>query len=541
MSWQRKSWRGVAVALVSLVGVMAGVPSSSSAAVPGARFVFEQCDSALPGGAVPGSEHMYNPAMAPTENCAAPGGWIGLVETEPMTAGATRNGPFGALYVTIPATPGGFVETETITAVQSGVELPESHINENGFPGAAPEETRIFHLRDAPSFLGWNGGSLEIYESCGSGSCPAGPFLGAHYIAATEVDPAPPTITPPTGTALSGAVLRGHQTLNGEAADIGGGLTNLTVLVNGLAAAPPVIGACATAQVSNRSAYGTVAYSPSPCPPALKGAWTLDTSAYPFHDGANSVAVCASDFATLGNPNTACSPSVSVSVDNSCTESSVAGGDQLSAQFTQSNGETVTVGPETGAEVSGTLRDDSGDPVSGATICVKSQTLDVDPSPTPIGMVKTDAQGRFAYAVPAGPNRELMLGYRHDSFQVARDVRYYAHVAPSLQVDPPKIANGRSIHRWGNLPEPAAAGRVVILQANVVGSKRWITFRRATTDDHGAFKSAYRFRSTTRKTTYRFRAIVPGQDHYPDVEGHSKPVSVLVHPHRRHHHRRSHK
>ena len=243
----------------------------------------------------------------------------------------------------------------------------------------------------------------------------------------------------------------------------------------------------------------------------------------------------------IGPSNTACTPAQSVNVDNSCTESSVAGGDELSAQFVQSNGETVTVGYGTSAEVSGTVRDGAGDPVSGATVCVKSQTLGVDPTSTPVAAVKTDAEGRFAYAVPAGPNRELMLGYRHDSFQVARDVRYYAHVAPSLDVDPPKIENGRSIHLWGKLPEPAAAGRVVILQANVIGSKRWITFQRATTDIQGAFKSAYRFRSTTRKTTYRFRAIVPGQDHYPYVEGHSKPASVLVHPHRRHHHRRSHK
>jgi len=123
-----------------------------------------------------------------------------------------------------------------------------------------------------------------------------------------------------------------------------------------------------------------------------------------------------------------------------------------------------------------------------------------------------------------------MLGYRHDAFQVAHDVRYYAHAAPSLAAGPPRVENGQAVHLWGTLPGPAADGRVVILQANVLGSRRWITFRRATTDDAGKFKAAY-----------RFRAIVPRQDHYPYVEGHSAPASVLVHPHRRHHHRRSQK
>lgn len=521
---------------VGLVAAICGALSGAAgAAEPGARFVLEQCDSALPGGAVPASEHMYSPAMAPIENCATPGGWIGLVQTEAMTSGATPNGSFGALYVTIPATPGGFVETETITDVQSGVELPYSHINENGFPGPAPEETRIFPLRSAPSLFGWNGGSLEIYESCGTGSCPAGPVIGAHYIAATEVDPHPPTIGPVTGTALSGGVLRGHQTLAAETSDVGGGLTSFSVLANGLPAGAPVTGACAAAQVSNRSTYGTVAYSPTPCPPKLVGAWTLDTTAYPFHDGSNTVQVCASDFATLGNPNTTCSPAQTVSVDNSCTESPVSGGANLSAQFSGSNAETETVGYGATAEVSGELHDGAGDPVSGATICVKAQTLGTGEPSMPVSAVKTDAEGRFAYAVPAGPDRELMLGYRHDAFQVARDVRYYAHVAPSLQVDPPKLHNGKGVHLWGALPQPAAAGRVVILQANVVGSKRWITFRRATTGEDGGFKSAYQFHSTTRRTQYRFRAIVPRQDDYPYVEGHSKPVSVLVSPARRHH------
>jgi hypothetical protein len=521
MKWQR-IWIGIVSVWAGLSLLLAG---SAEAQVPGSRFVYESCDSALPGGAVPAAEHMYSATFAPFQNCASPGGWIGLAQTG-------SDSTFGALYVSIPATPGGFVETETITSVQSGLELPSSHINENGFPGPEPEETRIFPLRSEPTLFGWNGGSLEIYAHCLS--CGAGPVIGAHYIAATEVDPHSPTIGPLTGTALSGSVLRGHQTLAAEANDVGGGLTSFAVLANGLPAAPAVSGPCAVAQVSNRSTYGTVAYSPTPCPPKLVGAWTLDTTAYPFHDGANQVSVCASDFATIGNPDTTCSTPVSVTVDNSCTESPVQGGEALSAQFSGSNAETETVGYGKPAEVTGELHDKAGEPVSGATICVKAQTLGTGEAPAPVSVVKTDAEGRFAYAVPAGPDRELMLGYRHDSFQVARDVRYYAHTAPSLAADPPKLRNGKRVRLWGQLPQPAAEGRVVILQANVVGSRRWITFRRATTGPKGGFRSGYGFHSTTRRTTYRFRAVVPRQDHYPYVEGHSKPVSVLVTPARRH-------
>jgi hypothetical protein len=515
MRWQR-IWIGIVGVCGAVILLLAG---GAEAQVPASRFVYESCDSALPAGAVPAAEHTYSATFAPFQNCASPGGWIGLAQTG-------SDSTFGALYVSIPATPGGFVETETITSVQSGLELPSSHINENGFPGPEPEETRIFPLRSEPSLFGWNGGSLEIYAHCLS--CGAGPVIGAHYIAATEVDPHSPTIGPLTGTTLSGVVLRGHQTLAAEASDVGGGLSSFAVLANGLPAAPAVSGPCAVAQVSNRSTYGTVAYSPTPCPPKLVGAWTLDTTAYPFHDGANQVSVCATDFATLGTPDTTCSPPQTVSVDNSCAESSVAGGQEISAQFAKSDAETITVGYGTEAEVSGTLHDAAGDPIPGATICVKSQTLGVEPTAQPVGTAKTDAEGRFKYAVAAGPDRELLVGYRHDSFQVAHSVRYYAHAAPSLVANPPKLKNGRRVKLWGRLPEPSAASRVVILQANVVGSKRWITFRRATTDAHGYFSSGYRFHSTTHKTEYRFRAVVPRQDHYPYVEGHSKPVRVEV-------------
>ena len=388
------AWRSAILASLALLLAAAALLGPTAALAAQSRFTYEVCDSALPGGAVPASEHMYSATFAPTQNCASPGGWIGLTQTGPDTT-------FGALYVSIPATPGGFVETETITSVQSGLELPSSHINENGFPGPALEETRVFPVRSEPTLFGWNGGFLEIYAHCLS--CGAGPVIGAHYIAATEVDPHPPTIGPLTGTALSGVVLRGHQTLVAEASDEGGGLTSFSVLANGLPAAATVSRPCAVARVSNRSTSGTVAYSPTPCPPKLKGEWTLDTSAYPFHDGANTISACATDFATLGNPNMTCSPAQTIQVDNSCNESSVAGGEQLSAQFERSNSETETVRFGHQARSDRPASGQGRRPVSGATLCVKVATIGTDSAAANVGTVQTDASGHYAYARSGGP------------------------------------------------------------------------------------------------------------------------------------------
>jgi hypothetical protein len=521
----------IAAACLALAIAPTATPDAGAAPLPGARFVFEQCDSALPGGAVPALEFKdpNGGAMGPVQSCAAPNGAIGVLET-----GGAPGDP-SWLEVGVPETPGGFVEAETITAFSQnlGAGNALAHVYEDGFPaGGGAEWPDTFRVHSERSWFGGNGGAFSIVLPCDAPgtACNVGAGVYAHFIAATEVDPTPPTLSAISGTLLAGGTIRGHQTLSATAHDVGGGLSSLTALVNGLPATTPTPGACVDAVVSNRSVYGTVSPSPTPCPATLSGSWVLDTGAYPFHDGANSVSVCAADFATLGNPNTTCSPAQTIEVDNSCTESPVPGGEAISAQFARSEKETITVGFGKEAEVTGDLRDDAGDPIPGATICVKSQTLGVQPAAAPVGTATTDSQGHFVYKVAAGPNRELLIGYRHDSSQVARGVRYYAHAAPSLEVNPAKLRNGKGIHLWGALPPPSSGKRVVFLQANVVGAKRWITFRRATADGHGDFSAGYQFHSTTQKTAYRFRAVVPEQDHYPYVEGHSKPVRVVVRP-----------
>lgn len=525
---RRRSLRLAWLALPLLLLSTAAAAPDAAATVAGARFTYELCDSALPGGAVPVSEHGYSNAFAGFQNCAAPGGAIGLTESEPASA------TFGALWVAVPATPGGFVETETVTAVQSGVEpgnaLHYSHIEENGFPGPAAEATRLFQVRTEPVFFGNNGASVEIYMSCDGnvGPCGPGSVEAVRWIAATEVDPKPPTLAGIGGSLLAAGVQRGNQTVKAEAADVGGGISSIQVLVNGTSAATPTAGACSVASVANRSYIGVVALSPSPCPATLKGEWSLNTELPPFHEGTNTVQVCTADFATLDTPNQTCSPPQSIDVDDSCTPSPVPGGELLSEEFASTNSETKTAAFGKGAEIVGRLADDAGDPVPGATLCVKQATLGVEPSAAPVGTLTTDADGNYSYRLPPGPNRAVIVGFRHDSHQVAREVRFASHVQPSLTLSAKKLRNGGRLRFGGELPEPAHAGRVVVLQANVKGSKRWITFRKATTGERGRFKADYHFTQTTRKTTYRFRAIVPQQAGYPWLGGHSKPVSVRV-------------
>lgn len=511
------------LALVASAGALALVLAASASA-SSARYIYEVCDSALPGGGVPaGLKFTVNPGvpLSPAQNCAQPGGSIAINQTGPVTA------TYSFWEIPIAAAPGGEIETYVASGAACGGTGTVAFFYSRGWPSlACQDEQHLIHA----------GGGLDLgallWLGCdgNSGTCPAGPHDYVHYIAATEVDPVAPTLAKLQGSLLGGGVIRGHQTLGADAHDEGGGLTSVSALVNGLPAAAAKVLSCNTIQADNPSVKGTVAATVTPCPNDTTVGWTLDTQVPPFHDGANAVQVCASDFATIGDPNTTCTPPQSVNVDNSCTPSPVPGGELLSAQFSRSNTDTLTVPFGETAEVTGRLADNAGDPISGATLCVKLQTLGVERHAATVGAVQTDANGGYAYRVPAGPNRDVIIGYRHDASQVARDLRYYAHARPSLRSSPGRLRNGERVHFWGQLPGPRRAGRVVVLQANIVGSKRWITFRKATANNKGVFRAAYHFTSTTRATSYRFRAVVPNQAGYPWVQGHSKPVLVRVRP-----------
>jgi hypothetical protein len=519
--------------LCAVLAAAATLLNPAIAAAGPSRYVFEMCDSVLPGGGIDGVVYGAHPRpLFSSENtCGQSGGALILRQNE------IAAGDGGDTTWAVPVSPpsGAALESVTITAAACGV--PEASIWSLGWisppanwPGSnCAEDVRSFRLvnKFQAFFIELQCVNWSPQES----KCHAGPWIFAHYFATTVVDPSAPTLAEPKGSMLSDGVKRGGQEISVAAEDVGGGLSGFSVWVNGLEASQPKLLDCETATAHNPSVTGTVAAEAAPCPTKGDANWTIDTGAFPFRDGANAVRVCASDFATMSDPNTTCSIPQTVVVDNSCSESGVAGGEVLSAQFERSNAEQVTVGYGRPAVVTGKLANNAGDPIRGARLCVKMATIGVDAHAASIGSVATDAEGRYRYEVPPGPNREVTLGYRHDSLQIARDVRYYAHARPSLHVSDPRVRNDDRIRFWGELPGPQNAGRVVVLQAGTVGSKRWITFRKATTKARGLFRAAYHFTQTSRKTKYRFRAVVARQEGYPWVAGQSEAVEVLVTPH----------
>lgn len=525
MSGARRS--AAALIVVLLVVAVALVPADASAAP--SKFVQELCDSALPGGGVPAWSFSVNPgaAFSPFVTCELPGGSIGISQGQ-------TSATFSYMSLAVPPTPGGFIESETITGISEGMSAGNhnSHVKVEDWPLFNSGETSgSFFLRSRldTTLLPNNGGGFNIVMSCdGSMSPCSGGNLSARDISVTQVDLRPPFVGDPAGSLLSGEILRGHHELSAEAQDGGGGVSGIELLVNGQVAATPVAASCNLAYVKNISYEGLVALSPSPCPAALKGSWVLDTAAPPFQNGTNSVQVCASDFSTLTDPNRTCSPPKQVQVDNSCVESAVAGGQSISAQFARTHKEEATLPAGRAANVAGELTNAAGDAISGATICVQSQIQESAEGPKPVATTTTDAHGHFTYKIPPGPNRRVLLGYRHDTFQVARSVTYFAHARLGFKVTPGTLSNGGEVKMRGKLPGPRSAERVVVLQAGALHSDHWYTFERATTNAHGVFHAHYRFDATPVTTIYKLRAQAPHQRNWPWETGYSKPVLVEV-------------
>jgi hypothetical protein len=525
--WPRPRSRSHQLAVIRLgllMGALALSPTCASASP--SKFVYAICDSGLPGGGAPAVQLEAQTEIFAFDTCAAPGGSFGLDSSPSPGRGLSQ------LKVSVPATPGGYVETEAISAGSAGIAQESlGFVREQGWPpSGAGEWQRIFHLRsEAPPPSGDASGDFSIVYICnGPGhECKFGFRVYAHYVAATEVDPNPPT-TSLGGSMLTGGIRRGKQTLSYAASDEGGGVSEVEILINGsLASRIPTN--CSLTRIHNPSYEGMAAESPTPCPATVADTKILDTAASPFVTGANSVQVCARDLSVLTEGNRGCSTPATVTVDDSCPESQAGTGTKIAAHFKGTRADSLTVPHGTPAQIVGEVQTADGSPVPGATVCVKSQILGAPAPPAPLDSTVADGSGQFIYPVPPGPNREVELGYRRDDFQTGQTLHYFAHAKPTIHLSRARLRAGGAIQISGSLPGGFGEERVVVLQASALHSRRWFTFRRATTNRLGSYRSSYRFDATTRSTTYRIRTLVPPQSGYPWEVGKSKPAKVRVH------------
>lgn len=216
----------------------------------------------------------------------------------------------------------------------------------------------------------------------------------------------------------------------------------------------------------------------------------------------------------------------SVPLAYECVRSDVRGGTGLSAEFVNGANRGIVVDEGKGATFAGELRGVGG----GAAICIWSRVV-TEEGRDFLGLAMTGADGRYRFAVGAGPSREVIAGYRPDHRELRAAATLSTVVHPTLRARKMVIRTGESAHFEGEIPGPRNDNMTIVLQ--VKSGKGWLAFRRYRTRDGGKYELVYPFRRTTRPTTYEMRAQVREAGGYPYLEGESDPLTLRVLPERR--------
>ncbi len=367
----------------------------------------------------------------------------------------------------------------------------------------------------APHPLSWTGDGAEGLRAslrcAGPDGCGSGreAHIRVRRLMLHLADAAPPSVTL-SGSLLNAGSRRGSEGIAASASDAGSGIHRVFVEVNGDPVAADTPG-CALA--------GTVATRLTPCPTLAETEFTAGTAQAPFLQGPNHVRVCATDYALDTGGNRDCELS-RVRVDNACPVSGIAGGARLRLKVRDGGRDSMAYGAE--ARLKGRLLDSANGPVAGAEVCVATRTQLPGVPEHVVATPNTDASGRFSVTVPAGPNRRLRVAYWPDVLAAVERFRtLHVRARPRLTLLPGGLLhNGERVRFRVRLPGPRASGRQIDLKVRANGG--WLPLRRGRTNEKGIWTSGYRFRATTGRQTYRFRAFVPRQRRYPYEAGQSK-------------------
>lgn len=341
---------------------------------------------------------------------------------------------------------------------------------------------------------------------------------------------APPNLGPETGTLLSAGGLAGTVTIGALASDATGGVARVALRVDGeeVARLTPG-GACAEPY--------TIA---APCPATLPTLFALDTRT--LGDGPHTARLTATDAAGQ----TASGAPLAFAVRNTGGGGGAGEGGAGGASAVPPVPPPATVAdarieldrtriavPARGARIAGRVRRADGTPATGAQLDILSRPFGPDAPLRAERSVRAGADGRFA--VPAGTtSRRVVVRLRDPGYRSAdsAELRVVGPLAVTVDAPGGVLRNGSRLRLIATITgagQGAAAGRTVLVQA-LVGD-RWATVDSVEAGRDGRASWRYRFRSTTRQITYRFRVRVPrGGADWPWPQTTSADVGVRVRP-----------
>ena len=392
--------------------------------------------------------------------------------------------------------------------------------------------------------------SLAISASCDgeAGPCPAGAIVSRIDVRAAEItlnDSTTPSVRNLAGSLLAAGPVSGVAEASFEAFDSGPGVYSGQLIVDG-SAQPAVVldanGGWCVNRPQSPSGLRSFAH-PDPCAPSVSASLQLDTSA--LKDGAHSLKLLVDDASgntttafngTITTKNLPTSPSAPSILAPTGSLATLAGSQGIANGTRASEGARISLDGrhaisrsygQRAFRLSGRLLDAQGQPISGASIDVLSQTAGTN-GRTVILKAQTASDGTFAAHVPAGPSRVITLAYRAFSadpgYATEASVTESVSAGVALRITPHRSSPMGAITISGTVSGPIPR-RGVVVTLLVYYRGVWEPFRDPHTDTSGHFHVRYHFQGAVGR--FPFRAEVLGeQAGLPYATGKSASVGV---------------
>jgi hypothetical protein len=192
--------------------------------------------------------------------------------------------------------------------------------------------------------------------------------------------------------------------------------------------------------------------------------------------------------------------------------------------------------------LAGRLLDTDSKPIAGAKLLVQTRTFLPKAATTQgpwgtVGEIVTDDHGVFRGRIPGGASQSLLVTYTahpgdpSPSANAQTDLVVPAQV--TVRAKRTRVRNGRSAVLSGRVSGPIPQGGVLVAM-EVREPGRWIpvatTRRWVRTRASGTFTLSYRFRSTFRPSTYRFRVVADEDSAFQYGRGASRAIDIHVRP-----------
>jgi hypothetical protein len=189
---------------------------------------------------------------------------------------------------------------------------------------------------------------------------------------------------------------------------------------------------------------------------------------------------------------------------------------------------TVTTPYGRSVRLAARLLTEQGAPVPGAQVCVSWRRQSEGARLRGSRVLSTDAGGRVAYRLGAGPSRTVLFVHRTPEGAVANAVRVNVRAPVRLKGSSRSLRNGETLVLSGRLPGRPRPRRGVLVELQARRDGGWQTFGTTRSGSRGRFAFGYTFTRTTGVQAYALRARVPRQSAYPYASGASRPVRVRV-------------